>query len=62
MRSYSVFCAEGFHDCMKAVSDRLAYETTHKRVFGHKPATDFLTDWNFTIRRQALLRAPIIWC
>ena len=62
MARYRVFQSETLDDCMESISARLCYEAAHRRAFGFVPHASWLTEWSFTVRRQALLRAPIIWC
>lgn len=59
---YRAFQSETLSECMDFVSDMAIYDIQHAQAFGFPPLRDWLAEWNITVRRMAVLRAPIIWC
>lgn len=62
MSAHRAFQSETLPECMDIVSRMARYDLQHAQVFGFPPRRDWLSEWNITVRRMAVLRAPIIWC
>lgn len=59
--TYRAYQSETVQECMDLVSRVSSYDLKHCAVFGRPPYRDWLSEWNITVRRQAVLRIPIIW-